>query len=192
MIVHIYQLLPNLLNGTLDDLNWPVFRVIFTSLMASTLSLLLTIISYIGNDRLHSEKRRIVCPGHMTALIWHLCMIAGRISALSLFAIAFGPYISVVIGIHWIACIIWTLFERTNFCGDVTTTPPKKRLYFELPFVLVISFVFHISLLQCQRRLYHEQDRGLPHPYLYRDLSTLCSILCPSSHPTLFSMAVLP
>ncbi len=141
MIVHIFQLLPDLLNGILD-LNWPVFPVIFTSLMASTLSLMLTIISYIGNDRLHSEKRRIVCPGHMTAFIWHLCMIMARILALSLFAIAFGPYISVVIGIHWIACIIWTLFERTNFCGDVTTTPPKKRLYFELPFVLVISFVF--------------------------------------------------
>ena len=59
-----------------------------------------------------------------------------------LFAVAYGPYIAVVVGVHWGAAIIWTLAERTNFCGDLSTTPPKKRYLLELPFVGVVSFIF--------------------------------------------------
>ena len=141
IIVNLYQLLPDIIKGQVI-LAWPMFPILVSSLAVNILSLLLTLISYIANDRLHSEKRRVVYPGHMTALIWHVCMIIGRIMALSLFAVAFGPYITIIIGIHWIATITWTFFEKTNFCGDVTVTPPKKRFHLEIPFVLVISFVY--------------------------------------------------
>lgn len=128
-----------------DEVQWawpPLHPVTLCSLATATLSVLVTLVSYVVHDRLHSEKRRVVFPGHLTAFIWHICMVAGRIMALSLFATAFGPYVSIVIGIHWISSIVWGIFEKTNICGDITTTPPKKRLYLELPFVLVVSFVF--------------------------------------------------
>ncbi len=141
IIVNLYQLLPDIIRGHLH-ITWPEFPIIVSCLAANIFSLLLTIISYIGNDRLHSEERHVVYPGHMTALIWHVCLIIGRIMALALFAIAFGPFIAIIIGIHWLSAIIWTFFEKTNFCGDITTTPPKKRYHLEIPFVFVISFVY--------------------------------------------------
>lgn len=110
--------------------------------MASSTSLLLTLLVYILSDRLHAERRRVVIPAYIITFLWHLFVIPSRIFALVLFAAAYGPYVSVVIGVHWGAAIIWTLAERTNFCGDLSTTPPRKRYFFEVPFVGVVSFIF--------------------------------------------------
>ena len=119
----------------------PLF-VVFASFISSALSLLLTLIVYILSDRLHAERRRVVIPAYIVTFLWHLFVIPARIFAMVLFAVAYGPYIAVVIGVHWGAAIIWTLAERTNFCGDLSTTPPKKRYVLELPFVSVVSFIF--------------------------------------------------
>lgn len=112
------------------------------SLIASSFSLFLTLLSYVGSDRLHSDQRRVVIPGYIFTFLWHLFIIPARIFALVLFTLAHGPYIGIVVGVHWIGAVVWTLAERTNFCGDLSTTPPRKRYHFEIPFVLVVSFIF--------------------------------------------------
>lgn len=141
-IIHLYQSFTVIASDDEFEWVWPLYHVTLCSFGVAILSLLVTLVSYIAHDRLHSEKRRVVFPGHLTAFVWHVCIVAGRIMALSLFATAFGPYVVIVIGIHWISCIVWACFEKTNICGDVTATPPRKRLYLELPFILVISFVY--------------------------------------------------
>ena len=95
-----------------------------------------------ASDRLHEEGRRVVCLGYIAMFLWHLFMVAARIVILVMFARAYGPYVAIVVGVHWIATLVWLLFERTNFCGDPTSRPPKRRIYFEVPFACVVSFIF--------------------------------------------------
>ena len=141
LIIHLYLLGLDLVEDSLD-MTSTTSLVTLGCLFATCSSLLLTIFSYIIFDRLHSEKRRVVFPGHVTAIIWHLCLVAGRVLALTLFAVAYGQYISLVVTVHWIFATVWTFCERTSFCGDMTITPPKKRWCLEIPFVFVVSFVF--------------------------------------------------
>lgn len=140
--VQLYVVLVALTTDPPGDFNESPYPITMGCLISASVSLILTVLCYIASDRLHCEKRRIVLPAHFASFFWHAFLVPARIVALSLFALAYGPYITIIIGIHWIASIIWTFFEKTNFCGDLTTTPPKKRLHLEIPFVIVVSFVY--------------------------------------------------
>ena len=112
------------------------------SLVASSLSLLVTIFSYTSSDRLHCDTRRVVLMGHLTCFLWHACMTAARICALAVFTVGFGPYVVVVVSIHWLASVLWMAYEKTDFCGDITVRPQKRRTSLEVLFIMIISFVF--------------------------------------------------
>lgn len=142
--VQLYTVIKVLTMPTSTTIDFRVspYPIILSSLVSTGLSLLLTLISYTASDRLHSDTRRVVIPGYLTLFLWHICLIPARITSIALFSVAYGPFITVVIGIHWLAAGIWTFAERTNFCGDLSRTPPKKRYYFEVPFIIIVSFIF--------------------------------------------------
>ena len=138
--VQLFAVIQTLVSG--QDFFKAIYPITLASLLASTLSLLLTLLAYIASDRLHEEGRRVVWVGYIAMFLWHLVMVAARISVLVMFAHTVGFYVSIVVGVHWIATLIWLLFERTNFCGESTSRPPKRRFYFEIPFAFLLSFVF--------------------------------------------------
>lgn len=141
-VVQLYVILGVAQNEPLHTLTTLPHLVVIASLGASIVSLLLTLFIYIGSDRLHSNSRRVVFPAYVTTFFWHFFVVPSRVASLALFAVAHGPYIVVVIGVHWMVAAAWTLFERTNLCGDHTKTPKKRRLHLEIPFVIVLSFIF--------------------------------------------------
>ena len=141
-ILQLYILIMVVQSEQLYALKTLPHLVVAASLGASIVSLLLTLLCYIGSDRLHSNLRRVVLPAYVTTFFWHFFIIPSRIGSLALFSVAHGPYVAVVIGVHWIIAAVWTLCERTNLCGDDTKTPKKRRLHLEIPFVIVISFIF--------------------------------------------------
>ena len=140
MAVQLYAVIQALASG--QDFFKAIYPITLASLLASTLSLLLTLLVYIASDRLHEEGRRVVWVGYIAMFLWHLMMVTARVSVLVMFAHTFGFYVSIVVGVHWIITLIWLLLERTNFCGESTSRPPKRRFYFEIPFAFLLSFVF--------------------------------------------------
>ena len=147
MIIQLYVILDVLTTMSIKpevrvDLNVSPYPITISSLVSTSISLLLTLISYVASDRLSSENRRVVIPGYLILFLWHICLVSARIASIAIFTVAYGPYVAVIIGIHWISSVIWTFAEKTNICGDSSTTPHKKRHYLEIPFVIIISFIF--------------------------------------------------
>jgi hypothetical protein len=142
LVIQLYSVSVTVVTDPPVPLRNEPYPIVSCAIVTGTISLSLTLLLYTLTDRLHADKRRVVIPAYITMFLWNYLTMASRIISLVLFALAYGPYVTVVIFIHWIGCVIWTLAERTNMCGDTSKTPPKKRWHLEVPFTIVVSFGF--------------------------------------------------
>ena len=118
-----------------------------TALTVSTLSVLYSILSFTTSDRVSGKNRRVILPGHVTQVLWYLCMLASRLLVLALFAYFFSYYVFVLIGAHWVLMLILLLVQRTTFCADLERMPDgelkfTRRWSLEIPFNLVASTIY--------------------------------------------------
>lgn len=51
-------------------------------------------------------------------LLWHFGMLIGRIPGILLFAIIFGVWTLVPLGLHWSAMTFWIVMQKTTFCPN--------------------------------------------------------------------------
>ena len=52
-------------------------------------------------------------------ILWYLCTVVSRISALVFLAYTYSWYVFVLIGAHWILMLLLLLIQRTTFCADI-------------------------------------------------------------------------
>lgn len=50
--------------------------------------------------------------------VWHFGMLIGRIPGILLFAIVFGVWTLVPLGLHWSAMTFWIVMQKTTFCPN--------------------------------------------------------------------------
>ncbi|KAH9643636.1 hypothetical protein HF086_006112 [Spodoptera exigua] len=51
-------------------------------------------------------------------LIWHFGMLIGRIPGILLFAVIFGIWTLIPLGLHWFAMTFWIVVQKTTFCPN--------------------------------------------------------------------------
>ncbi|KAK7793048.1 hypothetical protein R5R35_004475 [Gryllus longicercus] len=57
--------------------------------------------------------------------LWRAGLLAARVAALLLCAVACGAWLFLLLGIHWIAMTTWILLQKTDFCTSVW----EERIY---------------------------------------------------------------
>ena len=127
--------------------NHPEFSKVSTSVLLSVLgvcivSFLYSLTSFVTSDRLSSKSRRVILPAHLSLLGFYLCIVVSRIAALTFFAHAFGYFVLLFLGVHWILSVFGVLNQKSQFCYDYAVRPRKERWWLEVPFSLYAACLY--------------------------------------------------
>ncbi|KAG8184647.1 hypothetical protein JTE90_022695 [Oedothorax gibbosus] len=96
------------------------------SAVASVISLSWGIAAYSKAMRnVRPEKQSLTWWGLLFQSMWRIGMVSSRIVALVLFAVAYGYWLLLAVGIHLLCMITWVTLQKTDFC----TTWWEERLY---------------------------------------------------------------
>ncbi|GFT92068.1 XK-related protein 6 [Nephila pilipes] len=74
---------------------------------------------------LRLDKEILSCWGLLFQAVWRIGMVSARIISMVLFAVAYGHWLFLGIGLHWLIMITWIFYQKTDFC----TTWWEERLY---------------------------------------------------------------
>lgn len=120
--------------------NWNLWTGI--SAIASLLSLGWGIAAYGKAMRLYrSEKQHLSWTGAILQTLWRFGTMTSRVSAMVLFAVACGPWIFLVLVMHWIAMTVWVVLQETDFCPAVW----EERVYNAVVGVIYTFCFFNIK-----------------------------------------------
>ena len=90
------------------------------SIAVSMVSLALAVADYISAAKdlyfydpppNHQRQPRLSWVAYFTIIFWHLCMIFARSVAFALFAVAYGSFLFVIIGLHYAAMVYWLYWQ---------------------------------------------------------------------------------
>ncbi|GIX96517.1 XK-related protein 6 [Caerostris darwini] len=96
------------------------------SAIASVVSLSWGIAAYSKAMRnIRPEKKRLSWWGLIFQALWRIGMVSSRIVSMVLFAVVYGYWLILGIGLHWLCMIIWIFTQNTDFC----TTWWEEKLY---------------------------------------------------------------
>ncbi|GFR23749.1 XK-related protein 7 [Trichonephila clavata] len=74
---------------------------------------------------LRLDKEKLSWWGLLFQSMWRIGMVSARIISMVLFAVIYGHWLFVGIGLHWLIMIMWIFYQKTDFC----TTWWEERLY---------------------------------------------------------------
>ena len=117
-------------------------KVVLPAVGVCVISFLYGLSSFVTSDRLSSKTRRVILPAHLALFGFYLCIVVSRIIALTLFAHAFGYFVLLFIGVHWVLSIFGVLNQRSQFCLDYAEQPRRERWWLEVPFALFAACLY--------------------------------------------------
>ena len=104
---------------------WPAVAQL-VSAVASCISLGWGVAAYSQALRLiREDKNELSMVGMALQTTWRFFMLAARITAMVLLALAIGKWAVIVFFVHWLLMSAWVLWQDTDFC----TNPWEERLY---------------------------------------------------------------
>ncbi|GFS50444.1 XK-related protein 6 [Trichonephila inaurata madagascariensis] len=74
---------------------------------------------------LRLDKEKLSWWGLLFQSMWRIGMVSARIISMVLFAVIYGHWLFIGIGLHWLIMIMWIFYQKTDFC----TTWWEERLY---------------------------------------------------------------
>ena len=117
-------------------------EVVLPALGVCVVSFLYGLSSFVTSDRLSNRSRRVIFPAYLSLFGFYLCIVASRIFALTLFTHAFGLFVLLVLGIHWVLSILGVLNQKSQFCLDYAEQSRKERWWLEVPFALFAACIY--------------------------------------------------
>ena len=115
----------------------------------SLFTLSTVLVSYHKSLRLSQpSKAKMKFCGMLGQFLWCLFTISARVTALAVFASQFKYWVFLVVGLHWLAMLVWVVRQQTTYCymgeaedDDEGNTKEHHSQPLEVGFRLLTAFV---------------------------------------------------
>ncbi|KAG8224548.1 hypothetical protein J437_LFUL002152, partial [Ladona fulva] len=80
-------------------------------------------------------------PGVVSQFLWRLGTVGSRAVCLAAYAAAYGRWVLLVLGLHWVSMFLWLVSPRSAFHGEGFSRPRRAALSALLALVHVLCYV---------------------------------------------------